>query len=223
MFVNTPRKQPGVTREPDKIWNTRLAEFNGLLAWIGSLNKDVSRALVVAHFPATFRAFADLLTSRAVAFESYSTPFEGSRLGDLSEYRLAGRILLALAQALPVKPPSRLNQITTRDLEINVLAVEHHPLPSLDDRLSEFAASLPCPSRLGFYDSLDGPLMRRFDGAQIAQLMARLGLSDNECISSPMVDRTIRSAQQRIARRVSNPMTTDSAEQWFQQNLPGEK
>ncbi len=223
MFANMAAKRTGVRREPDKIWNTRLHEFDGLLAWIGSLNKEVTRPLLVAHFPATFRAFADLLTSRAVAFESYTTPFEGSRLGDLSEYRLAKCVLLALAQALPVGPPSRLKQITTRDVEINILVVEHHPLPSLDDRIWEFAGGLPCPSRLGFYDALDGAFMRQFGGDQIAQLMARLGLSDSECISSPMVDRTIRSAQQRIARRVSNPMTTDSAEQWFQQHLPGEK
>ncbi len=223
MSVNKAGKQIGVRREPDKIWKTRQQEFDGLLAWIGSLNKDVTRVLVVAHFPATFRDFADLLNSRAVAFESYTTPFEGSRLGDLSEYRLAGRVLLAQAQALPVGRRSRLNQITTCDLEVNVLVVEHHPLPSLDDRIAEFAAGLPCPSRLGFYESLDGPLMRQFGADQVAQLMTTLGLSDNECISSPMVDRTIRSAQQRIARRVSNPMSTDSAEQWFQQHLPGEK
>jgi hypothetical protein len=86
MFVKLFGKQNAVRREPDKIWKTRLLEFEGLLALIESLNRDVTHALVIAHFPSTFRSLNDLLASKAVAFESYPTALEGVRLGEIPEY-----------------------------------------------------------------------------------------------------------------------------------------
>lgn len=219
MLANLFGKRKAVRREPDKIWKTRLLKFEGMLAVMESLDRAATRTLVITHFPDTFRSLNDLLVARGAAFEPYLTAFEGNRLRDLSEYQVAGRILLALASALPENFPARQDQTDPRDFEINVLVAEHHPLPGLDDRIVEFAASLPGPSRVGFHDSLDGALIHHYGGDQIARLMATLKMPDGECISNPLIDRSIRSAQEKIARRVSNPMTTDSAEEWFQLHL----
>ncbi|MFC1936290.1 hypothetical protein ACFLYP_01340 [Chloroflexota bacterium] len=213
-------KRNNVRRELDKIWKTRQLEYAGLVSFIESLDEHRTRVLVIAHFPATLRALSDLLTAKTVAFNSYLTSSEGIRLRELSEYQFPGQILLAVAHALPYKLPSRPKPNISCDFEINLLVAEHHPLPSFDDRISEFAASLPCPSRVCFHDALDGALLSHFGGAQMAQLMTTLRTPDSEFISNSKIDRSIRRAQKKIARRVTNPMTADSAEQWFQMHLP---
>ena len=219
MLANLFGKRKTVIHEPDQIWRTRSTEFEGLLAFIESLDPATTRALVITQFADTFRSLNDLCLSRGVAFTTYPTAFEGERLHDLSEYQVAGHILLAPAQALPENPLVTQTQPLGRDFEINVLVAEHHPLPDFDDRILEFAASLPCPSRVCFHDALDGALLRHYGGDQIAQIATTLKMPAGDCISSSFIDKSIRRAQEKIARRVSNPMTADSAEQWFQLHL----
>ena len=220
MLANLFRKRKTVRHEPDKIWRTSPLKFEGMLACSESLDRATTRTLIITQFADTFRSLNELLRSKAMAFETYPTAFEGSRLRELSEYQQAGRILVAPAQALPENFPSAQEQTARCDFEISLLVAEHHPLPGFDDRILEFAKSLPCSSRVGFHDSLEGALIRHFGGDQIAQLMATLKMPDSEFISNPIIDRSIRRAQEKIARRVSSPMTTDSAEEWFQLCLP---
>lgn len=219
MLANLFGKRKTVKHEPAKIWKTRSLEFEGLLTSIESLDPAATRVLVVTHFADTFRALNDLFLSRGATFKTYPTAFEGDRLRDLSEYQLEGRILLAPSQALPENLFAPQPQTVTGDFEIHLLVTEHHPLPAFDDRILEFAASLPCPSRVCFHDALDGALLHHYGGDQIAQLMATLKMPDGECVSNPLIDKSIRRAQEKIARRVSSPMTADSAEQWFQLHL----
>ncbi len=220
MLANLFGKRKTVKHEPAKIWKTRQLEFEGLLAGIESLDLVTTRVLIVTHFADTFRALNDLFLSRGATFRTYPTAFEGDRLRDLSEYHSEGCILLAPAQALPENLFAPQPQTHIGDFEIHLLVAEHHPLPAFDDRILEFAASLPCPSRVCFHDALDGALLHHYGGDQIVQFMATLKMPDDESVSSALVDKSIRRAQEKIARRVTNPMTADSAEQWFQLHLP---
>jgi hypothetical protein len=218
MLANLFGKRKTVKHEPAKIWKTRTLEFEGLLASIEALDPAATRVLVVTHFADSFRALNDLLLIRGATYKTYPTAFEGDRLRDLSEYQ-SGYILLAPAQALPENLFAPQPQTGSGGFEIDVLVAEHHPLPVFDDRILEFAASLPCPTRVCFHDALDGALLHHFGGDQIAQLISTLKMPDDESVSNPLIDKSIRRAQEKIARRVSSPMTTDSAEQWFQLHL----
>jgi hypothetical protein len=218
MLANLFGKRQTVKHEPAKIWKTRSLEFEGLLTFIDSLDPATTRVLVITHFADTFRALNDLFLSRGATFNTYPTAFEGERLHDLSEYQ-PGCILLAPAQVLPENLLVTQTQTATCGFEINLLVAEHHPLPDFDDRILEFAASLPCPSRVCFHDALDGALLHHYGGDQIVHLMATLKMPDGECVSNALIDKSIRRAQEKIARRVSSPMTADSAEQWFQLHL----
>jgi len=219
MLSNLFGKRKTVKHEPAKIWKTRALEFEGLLASIAALDPATNRVLIITHFADTLRALTDLCLSQGTTIKTYPTAFEGDRLRDPAEYQRADCVLLAPAHVLPdtlLAPPL---QTEACGFEINLLVAEHHPLPAFDDRILEFAASLPCPSRVTFHDALDGALLRHYGGDQIAQLMATLKMPDGECVSNALIDKSIRKAQEKIARRVTNPMTADSAEQWFQLHL----
>lgn len=220
MFAKLFGKQNPVKREPDKIWQTRQLQYLGLLRFLESHNRQTTRVLLIAHFPETFRALSGLLATQSIPYQTYTTASEGFQLQELSAYQPAGRVLLGLAAALPDALTAPSHPTAARNFTINVLVAEHHPLPSFDDRLTAFAASLPGPSTVCFHEALDGPLLRAHGGDQIARLMTSLGIPDTEFIANPTIDRSIRVAQEKIARQVANPITTDSAEQWFQLHLP---
>lgn len=220
MFAKLFGKQNPARREPDKIWQTRQLQYLGLLAFLESLNRQTTRVLLIAHFPETFRALSGLLATQSIPHQTYTTASEGFQLQELAAYQPVGRILLALAAALPDALTAPPRPTAAGDFTINVLVAAHHPLSSFDDRIPAFAASLPCPSTVCFHEALDGPLLRAYGGEQIARLMTSLGIPDTEFIANPTIDRSIRTAQEKIARQVPNPVTTDSAEQWFQLHLP---
>jgi len=219
MLSNLFGKRKTVKREPAQIWKTRSQEFEGLFAFCATLDPTTQRVLIITQFADTLRALHDVFLARGVAVRTYPTAFEGDRLRDPVEYQLTGGILLAPAHVLPDTLIAPAIQPSPCGFQINVLVAEHHPLPNFDDGIMEFAASLPCPCRVVFHDALDGALLRHYGGEQIAQLMATLKMPDTESVSNSLVDKSIRKAQEKIARRVTNPMTADSAEQWFQLHL----
>lgn len=220
MFAKLFGKRNTVKREPDKIWQTRHLQYVGLLNFIESLNPQTTRVLLIAHFPATFRSLSGLLAAKTIPHNTYATASEGFQLREMSAYQPGGHLLLALAAALPDALATQPRPTAACDFMINLLVAEHHPLPTFDDRIAEFAASLPCPSQLCFHEALDGALLRAYGGDQIARLMSSLRIPDTEFIANPNVDRSIRTAQEKIARQIASPMATDSAEQWFQLHLP---
>lgn len=220
MFAKLFGKQNPAKREPDKIWQTRQLQYLGLLRFLESFNRQTTRVLLIAHFPETFRALSGLLATQSIPHQTYTTASEGFQLQELAAYQPAGRVSLALAAALPDAPTAPPRPTAVGNFTISVLVAEHHPLPSFDDHLTAFAASLPCPSTVCFHEALDGPLLRAYGGEQIVRLMTSLGIPDTEFVANPAIDRSIRAAQEKIARQVVNPVTTDSAEQWFELHLP---
>ncbi len=206
-------------RDPDKIWRSRELELKGLLTFIASLDPATTRVLLLAHFVDTLLLLEQRLTAQNLDFHIYFTRFEGNRLQTSAEYQDTGYILLALVDALPESSSLPKQAVTPGGIEVHVLVAEHHPLRGVDDRILEFASHLPFASTIAFHESLDGALMQYCGGAEVLQLMTTLQIPDDESISNSMIDKSIRRAQEKIRRKVTHPITADSGEQWFQQNL----
>lgn len=213
-------KTKTVKREPDKIWRSRDCEFKGLLAFITSLDRVTTRVLLIAQFMDTFHALEEQLTTQQLNYRTYPTIFEGRLLNTLSEYQSPEYVLLVYAPVLPDSSPIASVPAASWDFDVHVLIVEHHPLLSCDDHILGFVRQLPCRKYVVFHESLDGALLGHFGGMNISQLVTALQIPNNECISHRMIDRTIRQAQDKISRQVDNPIMADTAEQWFQYNLP---
>ena len=68
--------------------------------------------------------------------------------------------------------------------------------------------------------SLDEPLMARFSGAWVQELLRKMGMQEDEAIESPLVSRRIRAAQDRILKQVTSFEPAESAEEWLRRNVP---
>jgi hypothetical protein len=215
-------KRVKIKRDPDKIWRSRECEYQGLLAFIHSLDRINTRVLLIAHFADTLHEIEQQLRTENLSFRTYTTIFEGHLLRTVEEYQSPDCILLARASALPERLPKASYPTSSWGFDIDLLVIEHHPFASYDDHIMGFAQSLPCMIHVGFYESLDSDFMRHYGGMKASQLMTAMDLPGNEYIASPMIDNAIRKAQKRISGQVVNPIMADTAEEWFQKNYSGD-
>jgi hypothetical protein len=215
---NMSKKHHGVERDQDQVWISKEQKFKGILAQVTAFDPDKTRVVVVAHFPSTFRHLESLLQSNSLVYETYPTPLDAQRLATVIEYEAPFKVMLVMANALPVEVRDK-NAMFASALEINFVIAEHYPLPAQDDIVINFANKLPYNCKLTFHEAVDSALMQPYGGDNMQKMMYRLKLPENQPISITLIDKTIRRAQEKLAKRVTHHLMADSAEQWFQQNI----
>jgi preprotein translocase subunit SecA len=101
----------------------------------------------------------------------------------------------------------------------HVMVAELHPMPGKDQIIQETIQQLYPGTRVIFYTSTDGPLMKAFGGEKIHNMMITLGLSENEKIEHPMVTKSIARAQEKIKAKVQLEKTAQSKQEWMDLNI----
>lgn len=196
LFGGGPPKN--ATVEPDQIWLTEDAKFNGIRTRLGESSTDGCIAVIlVSHF-----------TDVAERLQSISDSYSGSiPLISVSASELSSRIARDLQASE--------NQL------IEMIVAERHPLLEEDDRvLKEFAEDLPCKCRVSYHISLEDPLMAVFVNDNVRKMIRMLGMKEDEVIQSNMVHRRIRQAQQKFTQSATGNAPADTAQEWMEKNLP---
>jgi preprotein translocase subunit SecA len=68
--------------------------------------------------------------------------------------------------------------------------------------------------------ALDDPLLARFSGPQVGQLMDRLQVAPDTPLAQGLLSQSIRQAQEKLARAATGDGPAQSAEAWFAAYLP---
>ncbi len=106
-------------------------------------------------------------------------------------------------------------QIHAGSLQTNsVIFIEHYPLASKE---KELFTSLEGKT-ITVYSSLDEPLFKFFGGDNIASLLNKLGLNENEAISHSMITRSIINVQEKLQKKMITEQSATSMEEWFRKN-----
>ena len=87
-----------------------------------------------------------------------------------------------------------------------------HPLASVEDKS---LAALPKVSVLVGMTSLDDALIQHFGGDKVKSLIGKMGHKEGEIIEHSMISASIRNAQQDLDKKVENPISANSASDWF--------
>lgn len=103
---------------------------------------------------------------------------------------------------------------------VEMIVAERHPLLEQDDALIQFARQCACRFRITHHLSLDDPLLQVFAGDWVRSVLERLGMKEDEAIQSRMVSRRVREAQKKITQNVVEKSVPESAEAWFERNVP---
>jgi len=191
------KKRTSVEVVPDHIWMTTAAKFAGLAKEARERSRSETVAiLLVAHFPDVLERLDEIANQ-----QTWDVPCKAVSASNLNTN---------LAASL------RVDESAT----IDIIVGERHPLPSVDDRLEEFADELPCRCRFSHYVSLDDAMMKVFAGDWIKNVLKQLGMTEDEAIESQMVSRRIRQAQQKIEGRAFGSLNAESAAEWLEKNCP---
>ena len=93
--------------------------------------------------------------------------------------------------------------------------IEHHPLAEKERNTFDSLAE----KNIIVYSSLDEPLFTYFGGERISALLSTMGLDENEAISHPMITKSIRNIQEKLAGQVSLEQSAHSMEEWMKKNV----
>ncbi|HXU38759.1 MAG TPA: hypothetical protein VN937_20560 [Blastocatellia bacterium] len=204
----------------DKIWLDAKRKLDGICQDASDARADLSNALILTHFKSTLSIVEGLLSARGIDYKSYS-PLDFSALCFRGHDTGSPSVWIGLASHFQARSsaPSSARMEQSRPA-LRVLVAEHHPLASRDEAVLDAARSLACDAQVIHYTSLTDPLLNHFGGERIRGLMTQMGMEEQECISSPVINRAIRNAQEKIQKQVQREMQTTSPEEWFRFNLP---
>lgn len=196
-LFGSSKKRTNVEVVPDHIWMTTNAKFAGLTKEAEERSKSETVAvLLVAHFPDVLERL-DMIANQ----QAWDVPCKAIPASNLNK---------DLANGLSLDESAI----------IDIIVGERHPLPSVDDRLEEFADNLPCRCRFSHHVSLEDAVMKVFAGEWVKNVLKKLGMKDDEAIESQMVSRRIRQAQQKIEGRAVGSLDAESAAEWLAKNCP---
>lgn len=179
----------------DRVWLTKQAKYDGIQREIGEAVADragPTAIIVVAHF-------ADCLEQLRSALADFDP--------DL--------VLVTPADALASRRPA-----VDESCNILIIVSERHPSLSHDEQVVDFARSLPCRCRMVRHVSLEDPVLKRFSGPWVKNVLQRLGMKEGDAIESRLVNRRIQSELKKIAMSATGDAPTGSAEEWLQRNCP---
>lgn len=75
------------------------------------------------------------------------------------------------------------------------------------------------PAQIEVYNSLDEGLFEHFGGEKILAIMKRMGMQEDELIEHSLISKSIRNAQDKIAKQVSPEQSAQSQKEWIKKNI----
>ena len=103
--------------------------------------------------------------------------------------------------------------------EVVILFAEHYPLFKTEERLLKSLASFGSHVFFSFYNSFDDPLLTWFAAMNTTELVNKLGIKEDEMISSSLITNSIMRVQKKIGSQVKFELRAFSMEEWFENNL----
>jgi hypothetical protein len=217
-------KKRKAKREEDKVWLTAQARLNGICAMLREARQE--KVLIIAHFAESLEQMVAALEAHSLPFAQATETMDRSLISDwvagvgagLRPAPTRGEALLTLSEMLP--DPSYLPaDAPGSKVQARIIGVERHPLRARDAQIEMFADALPHTSALEFHIALDEPLMRLFGGDRIMPMINMMGMADSKVpLQAATLSKSIEAAQEKIEKRISGDVRTDSAEEWFRVN-----
>jgi hypothetical protein len=99
---------------------------------------------------------------------------------------------------------------------VAMMVAERHPYGPKDQRITEFALSLPARVEIGYYLAMEDELVNRLIPDHLIELLKTMGLQEQDLISSAMVTKQLRRFLRKGAKTTDIAGDAESAEQWFE-------
>ncbi len=174
-----------------------------------------SYPLAVCHFKSQVQQIVELFDAAGLQHVVLDQ-IDRARLNNAAELVRDRVVGVILSEHLP-KPGSKIKK-TPNAAPVRVLLFEHYPIPTPDDRVLALDGFLSAPVEFHCYTTLEDACMIPFVD-RIRNLMASLGMAEDEEMNGSMLSKSIRRAQEKLATSIhSADHRADSPEEWLRIN-----
>ncbi|OGN29620.1 MAG: preprotein translocase subunit SecA [Candidatus Yanofskybacteria bacterium RIFCSPLOWO2_01_FULL_49_25] len=205
--VNVPTNRPMVRRDlPDKIFRTEKGKFIAIAKEIKLRQASGQPVLVGTVSIEKNERLAAMLSREGILHKVLNAKNHEAEAEIIAQAGRAGAVTVATNMAgrgvdiiLGGNPLVAEEAKKVRDAGgLLVLGTERHEARRIDDQLRGRSGRQGDPGESQFYVSMEDDLMRIFGSDRIKNLMARLGMPEDEAIENKMVSGAIESAQEKI-------------------------
>ena len=200
------------------MWMSDRACRRVLASEVGRMVAARQPVFMITHFSATHIWVGDLLKDHGLPSNLISDPADLAA-DRLLEFCRDGSVTLIPFPVLRLRPDSPMDPASGPDNAV-ILVPEIHPTRDRDEEVEAFATGLPLQTSLTCHVSLESPLMKRFGGPRMIEMMKRLGADENEPLEHPWLLKSIISAQKKVGKAARQDTPADSQDQWFEINAP---
>jgi preprotein translocase subunit SecA len=196
-----PTNKP-IAREdlPDVIYKTKRAKYKAVAEEIAQLNAKGQPILVGTTSIAQSEELSDMLKRRGVTHNVLNAKFHEMEAQIVSQAGQFGAVTIATNMA------GRGTDIVLGDGVpevggLHIIGTERHESRRIDNQLRGRAGRQGDPGSSRFYLSLEDDLMRLFGADNIASIMDKLGMEEDEPIEHSLITRSIEQAQKKVEGR----------------------
>lgn len=196
-----PTNKPAVRQDfPDVIYKTKRAKYRAVVKEIAERNAAGQPVLVGTTSIAQSEDLSAQLKKMSVPHNVLNAKFHEMEAQIIAQAGQRGAVTIATNMA------GRGTDIVLGDEVpalggLHIVGTERHESRRIDNQLRGRAGRQGDPGSSRFYLSLEDDLMRLFGSENIASVMDKLGMDEDEPIEHPLISRSIEQAQKKVEAR----------------------
>ena len=202
--VVVPTNKPMIrTDAPDVIYKTKLAKYKAAVNEIEACHKSGRPVLVGTTSIAQSEELSAMLKRRGISHNVLNAKYHEQEAEIISHAGQYGAVTIATNMA------GRGTDIVLGEGVpelggLHIIGTERHESRRIDNQLRGRCARQGDPGSSKFFLSLEDDLMRLFGSDNIAGIMDKLGMEDDEPIEHSLVTKSIENAQKKVEGRNFN-------------------
>ena len=202
--VVVPTNKPMIrTDAPDVIYKTKLAKYKAAVNEIEACHKSGRPVLVGTTSIAQSEELSAMLKRRGISHNVLNAKYHEQEAEIISHAGQYGAVTIATNMA-GRGTDSVLGEGVPELGGLHIIGTERHESRRIDNQLRGRCARQGDPGSSKFFLSLEDDLMRLFGSDNIAGIMDKLGMEDDEPIEHSLVTKSIENAQKKVEGRNFN-------------------
>ncbi len=203
-----------LSQHPDSFALTREKLWGSIGKSI-KLQQSMDKSVwLVVHFPETYLQCQAMLEQHDIDYHVETEPIDEQWFRDFAATP-SSHVRLFLADLIrPLEFDS--GESAQFKTPIAIMVAERHPWGLANQRLIQFAETIPTRIEVGHFLALDDAMVKQMVPEQMVDLLKTMGLDENDLISSSMVTRLINRRMRQTTSSANAAESANSAAEWME-------
>ena len=196
-----PTNKPCIRHDDDdRVYKTQRAKYEAIINEIIECNKRGQPVLVGTISVEVSEILSRMLTARRIVHNVLNAKHHESEAEIVARAGQLGAVTIATNMAgrgTDIKLGPGVKEVGG----LHVIGSERHDSRRIDRQLRGRCARQGDPGSSRFYVSLEDNLMRLFASDRVATIMDKMGMSDDDELSHPLLNHTIENSQRKVEQQ----------------------